>query len=85
MTSFLKHVIIKVKINGVGAIVSVDTGSTNSYIREKFVEQNNLGLEKINFVANMTNTFLKTEICGFKFDLSQRVEQKSKVLCNAKF
>ena len=63
-STFLNHVLAEITLNNITTQALVDTGSTNSYVSEEFVKKHNLPNKTVNYVANMANSMLQTEIMG---------------------
>ena len=63
-STFSNHVLAEITLNNITTQALVDTGSTNSYVSEEFVKKHNLPYKTVNYVANMANSMLQTEIMG---------------------
>ena len=61
------HVLAEIEIKGLYANALVDTGSTNSYIDQKFAKRHSLPYKAIHGVANMASSTLQAEICGVSY------------------
>ena len=66
-STFSKHVLADIIVNNKTAQALIDTGSTNSYINEEFLNKHDLCYKSLNYVANMANVTLQTEIIGVCF------------------
>ena len=66
-STFSHHVLAEIKIKGLCANALVDTGSTNSYIDQKFAKRHSLPYKAIHGVANMASSTLQAEICGVSY------------------
>ena len=77
-STFSKHVLAEIIVNDKTAQALIDTGSTNSYINEGFLNKHDLCYIAIKYVANMANVTLQTEIIGVCFLKLTFMENKYK-------